>query len=55
MQVAGNAMRVLFSQDYENYKAIEKFPSLDDLPRQYEQQALQLVSTIENKDVQFLD
>ena len=42
-------------QDYENYKANEKFPALDDLPRQYEQQALQLVSTIENKDVQFLD
>ena len=42
-------------QDYENYKANEKFPSLDDLPRQYEQQALQLVSTIENKDFQFLD
>ena len=42
-------------QDYENYKANEKFPALDDLPRRYEQQALQLVSSIENKDFQFLD
>ena len=42
-------------QDYDNYKANEKFPSLDDLPKQYEQQTLQLVSTIENKDIQFLD
>ena len=42
-------------QDYDNYKAKEKHPPLDDLPARYESESLTLVSVIENKDFQLLD
>ena len=39
-------------QDYENYKPVEKFPPLDQLPLLFQEGKLNLVSHIESKNIQ---
>ena len=41
----------IFFQDYVNYKPFQKFEQLDSLPSLFEQEELQQVSLIENKNI----
>jgi hypothetical protein len=41
----------IFFQDYVNYKSFQKFEQLDSLPSLFEQEELQQVSLIENKNI----
>ncbi|MDG1023469.1 MAG: hypothetical protein P8O72_05435 [Flavobacteriaceae bacterium] len=41
----------IFFQDYENYKPIQKFESLDNLPQLFQQGNLEQISLIENKNI----